>query len=1067
MGERKMYPIQISGYEILFPYEPYSIQRAYMSQLLRCLKNKENGLLESPTGTGKTLSILCASLAWLDKALDDDMMKAMSFANPERPLEVTLSRSALNGSDLDGPRRSRREESQPFASASRMRTDNETPLMKKLMNSLDMGDPTPSDLISSGQKAASFIGPRVIYSSRTHSQLSQAMKEMKRTQYSNINAVILGSRDQLCIHADVQKLETISAKNMACRSKTKNNSCVFYDNYDMKTQSATFDSNIVDIEDLLEFGQKNTCCPYYATKVLKNRSQVLFLPYNYLLEPSIRKAQAIDVKGAAIIFDEGHNIEQNCEDSASTELSSQTLAFCITESTKLLELMKQNLEEDAEVNDMTDLEFKEAVKEFQLEEVLLLKNMICDLEEQIDKKVKSQTGVQDYLPFDWLLRILDNINLSIGYARRLCGTIEKISEHFSSIGTTSTAASITSRLSCFDSVANFLKSVYPEHISEYEYGDYVHQFKTKYRLATVKEDASQKYKQSKGADGWLSTSKELVNVNAWTFHMYCLSPSISMRQLISNGVNNVVITSGTLSPLESFSVEMETPFSVQLQNQHVISDNQLKVCLLSNYVDGTVLSSKFDNRGPKYYNALGATILDYSRCVPDGILLFFTSYSVRDDCFIEWKKTSIYNKLRESKEIFLEPRNKHAFAECITKYKEHIDDPYTNGALFVGICRGKLSEGLDLANKYCRCVMVAGLPFPNVKDTRVTLKQKYLQENPDSKLSPSQWYHLQMKRAVNQAIGRVVRHKNDYGCVLLFDSRFSHYRDGLSRWMQKYVVSEDYVTTKRIIEQFFRNMANRDAGAICTSAEVKKEPETKPIIVKNTVVTKNPEVEIVSNDRINTDLLSNYSTQNVAEGGIIDLVSPEKGKPRITLKNCTSNSSHNIQVDCKRDIDRLQSGNSDTYRESSKKVKFEPDEAPKARLTVKLKSLNQRPRNSVEEVEVDNSAVPSMTNTLRKCASELKQVFYGTKNFSHLIKAIKMFEETKNPSQLGKEMKLVFKCVPQPQRDLWIIKLTDMVDKKQRAAYLVAACVDFNLVPGDVCSLPDVPVYRRIKSEKK
>lgn len=34
-------------------------------------------------------------------------------------------------------------------------------------------------------------------------------------------------------------------------------------------------------------------------------------------------------------------------------------------------------------------------------------------------------------------------------------------------------------------------------------------------------------------------------------------------------------------------------------------------------------------------------------------------------------------------------------------------------------------------------------------------------------------YNLEAFRAVNQAIGRVIRHKNDFGAVLLLDKRFA------------------------------------------------------------------------------------------------------------------------------------------------------------------------------------------------------------------------------------------------------------------------------------------------------
>ena len=49
-----------------FPYEPYPIQLDLMRGLYKVLERGGIGVFESPTGTGKTLSVLCSALQWLE-----------------------------------------------------------------------------------------------------------------------------------------------------------------------------------------------------------------------------------------------------------------------------------------------------------------------------------------------------------------------------------------------------------------------------------------------------------------------------------------------------------------------------------------------------------------------------------------------------------------------------------------------------------------------------------------------------------------------------------------------------------------------------------------------------------------------------------------------------------------------------------------------------------------------------------------------------------------------------------------------------------------------------------------
>ena len=78
-----------------------------------------------------------------------------------------------------------------------------------------------------GQSGSLKAKCRVVYASRTHSQLAQVIQEFRRSPYNHVSSVILASRDQLCIN---EQLATASDKTQMCKAKVKTRSCEYYNN---------------------------------------------------------------------------------------------------------------------------------------------------------------------------------------------------------------------------------------------------------------------------------------------------------------------------------------------------------------------------------------------------------------------------------------------------------------------------------------------------------------------------------------------------------------------------------------------------------------------------------------------------------------------------------------------------------------------------------------------------------------------------------------------------------------------------------------------------------------------
>ncbi len=86
----------------------------------------------------------------------------------------------------------------------------------------------------------------------------------------------------------------------------------------------------------------------------------------------------------------------------------------------------------------------------------------------------------------------------------------------------------------------------------------------------------------------------------------------------------VILTSGTLAPLDSFAQELGLSFPVQLENPHVVGRQQVWAGVVPQGPQNKKLNSSFANRSSaEYIGELGSCVVNVARLVPDGVLVRF------------------------------------------------------------------------------------------------------------------------------------------------------------------------------------------------------------------------------------------------------------------------------------------------------------------------------------------------------------------------------------------------------------------------------------------------------------
>ena len=256
---------------------------------------------------------------------------------------------------------------------------------------------------------------------------------------------------------------------------------------------------------------------------------------------------------------------------------------------------------------------------------------------------------------------------------------------------------------------------------------------------------------------------------------------------------------------------------------HVIPSSNLLATPIISGPKGLDFDFTFAQRNSNtMLHELGHTILQLTRVVPHGLVVFFPSYAYLSTAVTHWQaNTSLWSLLTAQKRVFVEqkstssPSAQPKTSNTTTPSTDTLLSSYTayiasnHGALLLAVIGGSLSEGINFSDRLGRGIAVVGLPFPNPHSPEWKAKLEYVARRnvagggkkeaagiSGGNAEPAEiggggkkdaagagvqrntalareFYENACMRAVNQSVGRAIRHKDDYAAIMLIDRRYA------------------------------------------------------------------------------------------------------------------------------------------------------------------------------------------------------------------------------------------------------------------------------------------------------
>ncbi|KAA8909788.1 helicase C-terminal domain-containing protein [Sphaerosporella brunnea] len=648
---------------------------------------------------------------------------------------------------------------------------------------------------------------KIFFCSRTHSQLSQFVNELRRVKLSSplpndlmpgledhIKHLSLGSRRNLCINPRVAKLNSVTAINEKCLELQKSGTsqekrCMFLPRKDDRVAFRDFRDHalatIHDIEDLSKLGQALGTCPYYASRGSIKPSEIVTLPYPLLLQKSAREALGISLKGHVVIIDEAHNLIDSISSIHSVVVTLPQLHLCKEQLELYLSKFRNRL--------------KGSNKIFVMQISRLLDGLADYVEGLASKGSEGEVNPGDLLA----AKGIDQINFF------------KLQQYLKE-------SKLARKLDAYVLYA------------EQKNADQLHRRRKPVEPLKPKETVPVLTHLQGFLMALTNPSDEgkiffgRTEMKEPCLKYMLLDPAYHFKDVVEEA-RAVILAGGTMQPMREYVTHLFPYLPMEkirtLSCGHVIPKENLLASPLVKGPTGREFEFTFNKRmDTDLIEELGRAITNICAVIPHGVVCFFPSYAYLDVVVSQWQKPSktaglsLWERLGQRKQIFRESKEASSVEHTLEQYSQAID--CGKGAILLSVVGGKMSEGINFNDNLGRGIIMIGLPFPNAHTPEWQAKLKHVehvayssyetlssdpqaytnavplsdaQKRDLAKAAGREFYENACMRAVNQSIGRAIRHREDYATIILIDKRYANksIQDKLPGWIKAGLVNID------------------------------------------------------------------------------------------------------------------------------------------------------------------------------------------------------------------------------------------------------------------------------------